>query len=215
MIIPSSHLIHRQTGNQARSTAVPGKMQNCTEFGKYEPPGAGTETSKLCHGGHYQNETYLPCPVKEECRERLRREKGMVYGSTAATATTPARYAAPGTVTLQPFPTLRPPNYSTLPTRLPQTGEQVKAALNAAVDTAQKVVDAQMPRAVVPPKDAPLGLRTPFAAQLHYIGEMSPTFLPLDGEDILERLMKNIVQGMISAIGWHVYSYTRTVDLFS
>lgn len=45
-------------------------------------------------------------------------------------------------------------------------------------------------------------------------GQMSPTFLPAEEEGLLERLAKNVGQGMINAAFWHGYDMSRTVDFF-
>ena len=45
--------MREQTGQQYRSRAVPGKMQNCSEWGTYEPAVSDKEYKYLCHGGFY------------------------------------------------------------------------------------------------------------------------------------------------------------------
>jgi hypothetical protein len=120
---------------------------------------------------------------------------------------------------MSPFsiPKLRMPDYGLLPTQIPQSraAEQAKAVVGAAIDAAQQATDGQTPRVVHPAPTALPGMRTPFAVPTQTFGEVSPTFLPQETESIWDRLFKNIVQGVISAIGWHVYSLARMVDFFA
>lgn len=196
----------QQTGAQQRSP-IPGKMQNCTEFGEYEPPSSPLPGKALCQGGFFEGEWYNPCPVREECRANVIAKKQATINEMQQ-KTNERKLVNPFTI-----PSLRGPG---LPTQHPQarTAEQVKAGLNAAVDAAQRTVDAHTPRVVQPAKDAPPGMRTPFAAVAQTFGEVSPTFLPQEGESIWDRLWKNIVQGLISTIGWHIYNMARVIDFF-
>jgi len=42
----------------------------------------------------------------------------------------------------------------------------------------------------------------------------SPTFLPHEEEGVIHRLGKNIAQGWISGVGWHMFDMTNHVDFF-
>jgi hypothetical protein len=203
----------QQTGDQEPSP-IPGKMMNCGDFGTFEPSTSTSISKALCHGGRYFGDVYLPCPVRAECRNAAIEQKNKrlpVVNSAPAAPEPERRFTNPFAGQM-----LRMPDYRTQPTQLPQARavDQAKAAATAAVDAAAAAVAAQAPQVVVPPVDNPPGMRTPFAAAMNFIGEMSPTFLPQENEDIFERLFKNIVQGMISAIGWQLYNLARVADLF-
>jgi hypothetical protein len=70
-----------------------------------------------------------------------------------------------------------------------------------------------VPGVVIPPKEYPETMRTPFAEPTG-IGGVTPTFLPMKKEQIFARLGKNIVQGMVGSTGWHVFDFARNVDFF-
>jgi hypothetical protein len=81
--------------------------------------------------------------------------------------------------------------------------------------TQPRQFETTFPQPVVPPTDYPAAMRTPYAsATTVYGGGTSPTFLPLDGEDVFQRLTKNMLQGALAACGWHLFDYARAVDLF-
>lgn len=67
---------------------------------------------------------------------------------------------------------------------------------------------------VVPPSTHPAGMQTPFAHDPMYAHQV-PIFMPATNEDIGLRLFLNILQGMIAAAGFTLFSYTRAVDLFA
>lgn len=54
--------------------------------------------------------------------------------------------------------------------------------------------------------------------QTPYVSSMdpgnAPTFLPTSGEGALERLVKNVLQAMVAALGWQIYNYLRSIDIF-
>jgi hypothetical protein len=61
----------------------------------------------------------------------------------------------------------------------------------------------------------PMAMQTPYAAPMFlHNGGISPTFLPSEEESVFCRLFKNLAQGWIASTGWHIWDYSRTVDLF-
>lgn len=46
------------------------------------------------------------------------------------------------------------------------------------------------------------------------LGAMSPTFRPREGDNVLARLMRNVGNGLVGAVGWHLWSYAQHVDIF-
>jgi hypothetical protein len=202
--------MREQTGEQYRSVEVPGKLQNCGEFGTYEPAMSTKAYQVLCHGGHYQGEYYLPCPVRDQCRIATLRKKDQ-----PSPAAQPAQQQ-----TQQPWrgPGFKIPDLGRLPTQMPpnaaQAAAQAKARVGAAVDAAAAAAGPQWPGTVIPPKDAPPGMRTPHIGT-SFTGDVSPTFLPEEGQSTFERLLLNILQGLIAAIGWHIWNFCRSVDLFA
>lgn len=46
------------------------------------------------------------------------------------------------------------------------------------------------------------------------MGAMSPTFRPREGDNVLARLMRNVGNGLVGAVGWHLWSYAQHVDIF-
>lgn len=72
----------------------------------------------------------------------------------------------------------------------------------------------RFPRAVMPDGDAPRGMRSAFASRTPGYGEIAPTFLPSATESPWKRLFKNVAQGILAAIGFTLWNYCRTIDLF-
>lgn len=72
----------------------------------------------------------------------------------------------------------------------------------------------RFPRAVMPDGDAPRGMRSAFASRTPGYGEIAPTFLPTASESPWKRLFKNVAQGILAAIGFTLWNYCRTIDLF-
>lgn len=70
---------------------------------------------------------------------------------------------------------------------------------------------------VVPKDDVPLAMRTPYVAPtgIQPGGEMTPTFLPREGESLIGRFGKNAAQGALGSIGWQLYNLARSVDFFA
>lgn len=72
-----------------------------------------------------------------------------------------------------------------------------------------------IPQVVVPAPSAPSGTRTPYAAPTAFSGDFFPTYMPDEDESVWSRLFKNMFQGILAAIGWAIWNYCRTVDLFA
>lgn len=205
--------MREQTGEQYRSIAVPGKKQNCPEWGTFEPAMSDKEYKYLCHGGWYMSEYYHVCPVREECKTyTISRKPGLVVNPAGASQQAAARAA----YRVTPFEV---PDLGRLPTQMPRGGQPTPQGVTpqqaAAAQRAAQQAAAQgfWTNTVIPPDDAPPGMRTPHMAS-SFFGDVSPTFLPGEGESTLERLLLNILQGMISAIAFHVWNFLRSVDLF-
>lgn len=176
---------------------------NCNEWASYEPEGA-SPTASLCHGGWFEGNHYDSCPKKLACKvatERL----------TMTTARRlPVLNPATGPRPLQPtrieVPSLRPTqDLSRVPTALQQRASQYGQR-----------ADTGYPQPIIPPEEYPKAMRTPYASITPvYQGGVSPTFLPRDNEEVFGRLGKNMLQGVLASSGWHIYDYSRSVDLFS
>lgn len=177
-----------QTGTQQESP-IPGKMQNCGEFGTYIPA-LSTESAKaMCHGGWYDHDYYRACPVREECRSTtVTRARGLPIMNPQAPPTT-ARPAEP----LFQVPQFRVPDFGRFATQLPRAKEAT-------------------PQARMPPTPA-YGATGTSPPNINWT-EPSPSFHPRDGESTFERLFLNILQGVIAAIGWHIWRFCQTIDLF-
>ena len=66
---------------------------------------------------------------------------------------------------------------------------------------------------MTPPEDAPEAMRTKYVAPSTN-RHVSPTFIPEEGEGVFSRLGRNIVQGAVNSLGWHVFDYSLHVDMF-
>lgn len=97
-----------------------------------------------------------------------------------------------------------------------EDGEEVAKAV-AATPTGRRMrgpKGKRFPRAVMPDGDAPRGMRSAFASRTPSYGEIAPTFLPNAAESPWKRLFKNVAQGILAAIGFTLWNYCRTIDLF-
>lgn len=117
------------------------------------------------------------------------------------------------------------PDLSELPTKLPSARPVVTPRPAAppaatppapAAPTGPTVVGpaTQFNQVVMPSSEAPPGMRSSYAAPTAGFAETAPTFTPREGESTWGRLWKNVVQGVIAAIGWALWNYCRTIDLF-
>lgn len=183
-----------------------GKKKNCETWAAWEPNGS-SPTAALCHGGTYDRDVFEPCPSRSAC-----------YQATAALTEPddgkrhlPVQQTRPSMNGYQASPQFPPravpanaqyrPPY-TQPTTMP-------------TQVARPQYEAQYPQPVMPPPEFPAAMRTPYAAGAPvYSGGISPTFLPGDNDSNLERLVMNAAQGAISAVGWHIFDFSRAVDLF-
>lgn len=189
---------------------IPGKKKNCTSWAEYEAPGTSS-TAAMCHGGRYNGSFYQPCPSRHECRtvtiDQTRRGPSLPILNP-----TGAGMGLRSIASQRPIEStthFRPMNFgqSTLPAA---TGPQQRQPQQP-----QRYYESQFSHPVMPPDDYPAAMRTPYAsATTLHGGGVSPTFLPREGENLFERLGKNILQGALSACGWHIFDYTRAVDIF-
>jgi hypothetical protein len=72
----------------------------------------------------------------------------------------------------------------------------------------------QIPRTMTTDRGSPPGTRSFFLRMLQHTGELFPTYTPREGESPWARLGKNIVQGVLSSIGFAIWNFCRGVDLF-
>lgn len=189
--------------DQFRSPA--GRPTNCSEWGTWVPPISTKPERALCHGGKYDGHYYDPCPARNECREEAQRRAHRNDRRYLPMAPAGTRVLA------------QSPNYRTAQTVRPsdrflarpaESGLAVIRSPTQSHSEAAKVI-------YRPPPDYPPAAATPYAAPRHpYVGGVSPTFIPEEGESTWARLGKNAVQGMFSAVGWHVFDYANHVDLF-
>lgn len=216
----------RQTGQQQPS-GIPGKKKNCNTWGEYEVPGASA-TAAMCNGGWYDRDFYHECPVKAECRAETQRKAGRVHlplTHEPRPMALPRSVPLAGTPNLEARPALAAPRpktwadqWGTRPsmpaTSVPQKPVQAAALVPKGLPTPADV-PAPLPYPVAPPKEWPAAMHTPYAGPsgAPSMG-VTPTFLPTEDEGIFSRLAKNAAQGAIGAVGWHVFDFARTVDLF-
>jgi hypothetical protein len=190
---------------------IEGKEQNCTTFGMYEPAAETTRTRNLCHGGWYEASWYEPCPVRSECYVATSSKKRTL---PVVNSVAPAKAVAQeGFVRL---PAFRGPNFSGMPTQHPQATtprDAVRAKVAEVMESALHGAEAYVPHVVSPGVDAPPGMRTPFVGTAETAA--SPTFIPREGQSTFERLFFNILQAIIAAIGYQVWSFARSIDIFS
>ena len=192
---------------------IPGKMKNCSDWAQYEMRGTSS-TATLCHGGRFEGKLYQPCPARYECQHATMaktRSDGQPVRSLPVMNPTGIQQLRPivsqTPVSQQQAPTFRPMTFGG-PTTLP-------ASAPRALQSRAFPGESTFPQPIVPPEDYPASMRTPYASATHvYGGGTSPTFLPRDGENVFDRLIKNIVQGALAACGWHIFDYARSVDLF-
>lgn len=197
-----------------------GSPKNCTSWAEYETPGSSS-TANMCNGGWYKGEYYNECKSKADCVAATIRAKSM----TSDRRSLPVH-------TNEPKPFGDRGNGSQLLGRTPNLADHLKGwgAWGTAPTTIPKAdgpprpgavlptpfqVPAPLPYPVQPPVEWPVAMQTPYAAPMpSHSGGVSPTFLPHEEESVLGRLFKNVAQGWIASTGWHVYDYSRTVDLF-
>jgi hypothetical protein len=204
-------------------------MQNCHEFGTYEPPGSHREFRTLCHGGYYNGDYYEVCPVRDKCRDfSINKRQLPVYNNPVEAARSQATRESQPVRTVNPnyrVSAFEPPNYYQIPTVMPAGAQPIPGTTQPPPNAAQpprpaqqaaQAAQQQWPNFFKPPQSNPKGMRTPF---LHdpFVAGVSPSFLPNEetGETTFERLLLNIIQGIFASIAWHIWSFLRTIDLFA
>lgn len=169
------------------SDKVPGKNQNCQEFGTYESASSTEDCKTLCHGGRYNGVLFNPCQVRVECRSYLERKNDLSLGKRVLPQ-----------VPEHPF----------------GGGSRVIAESRTAQQTANAPTTWGRATTTMPPKapTAPQGA-APVWGGVTAPG-ISPTWLPEKDEGIFERLSANIGNGFVAALGWHLWSFAQHVDIF-
>lgn len=184
-----------------------GKMKNCNAWAEYEQPHT-SETSKMCHGGFYKQQGWLTareypaCPSRAECKQAT--QVGVADDGRRRLP-----ILNPGSASRPLSPAFSVPEYRTsgLPSTLPARAAQV--AQRAVHDIADYF---QAPRPIQPPPEYPASMQTPYVPATEGWG--APTFLPRVGESVWERLVKNLVQAVFAVVGFQIYNYMRSIDLF-
>lgn len=192
---------------------IEGKEQNCNTFGAYEPAAETTRTRNLCHGGWFEASWYEPCHVRAECYvETSNKRKTLpVVNNTAA----PAQRRPVEQEGFIKLPTFRGTNFGGLPTQHPQATarDAIRAKVAEVVESTLHSAEAYAPHVVSPGPSAPPGMRTPFVGNVE--SAASPTFIPSEGQSTIERLFFNVLQAIIAAIGYQIWSFARNIDIFS
>lgn len=162
------------------------EQKNCNTYGEYETPGE-SPTAALCNGGWYDGKKWDACPAKEECRYETRRKSG-----------------GAGRVTL---PTIQPRS-RTIAATPNLTRGMTRASPSPSKPAPQQVAS---PTTIHAPDPGNPYLATERAP--HQMGP-SPTFIPTKKEGVFTRLGKNIAQGWVAALGWHLFDMAQQVDMF-
>lgn len=171
-----------------------GHPMNCNSWGTYEAPNT-SPTAGFCNGGTVDGELWAPCPSKLACmNERSRRSMSGGGGTrlpiqgqqqSNVRVVGQAPRSYPGYPTTPSYPT-----YGSAPTTIPQR---------------------QPTQTVVTPTNNNPYLDTP---RVGMGGDHSPTFLPAPEEPFMRRLMANMFVGALEAVGHHLSSFMRNVDIF-
>ncbi len=185
------------------SAAVPGRTQNCKNFGDWEDKSEESSTSRLCHGGVIGTQYWHPCQVKTEC------ERVTKYGPDG-------KFHLPS-LQQQPVQQMAPGEYTFRGSR---EVASTPAAQQAARYSSYQNRIANAPVNQVPsktpwqPQQPPQGYWAPPGHQTAVPPGGAPTYLPDPDESILERLLCNIGNGFVAALGWQLWSYAQQVDIF-
>ncbi len=178
-----------------------GKMKNCNKFGRYEEPNTSA-TAALCNGGVLEGELYYQCPSMVECVNRTH-QRQMAKNTTHL----PVMRQTLGSNVLAS--TLRTP---------PRTTEYVPYVWRPNGEApAPRIAQPQPMQRQVQQQPGPVArTHAPYSNNVGVGGpNVSPTFMPRPDESIWSRLGKNVMQGWINSTGWHVFDYSRSIDLFS
>lgn len=200
---------------QPTPTTAAIREKNCTQWAMYEEGSSGT--AALCNGGWFDGKWKKECPAKPECRT----------ASINAGSYVPVQnLTRPQATSFSPQIVASTPNLQG-PIRAPAPGSSfwnitntLPSAANGQQARQPQTMQAQVQNQARPPQPQ-LGqpvsqhLQTPFMPyHPPQIGGVTPTFLPVHGESVFSRLIRNIIQGFFGAMGWHIFDFTRTVDFF-
>lgn len=213
------------------------------DWANWEEKGS-SHSASVCHGGVFNGELYGACPSRFDCRiataQRLSQEAAssaqamearrhhlpvvqqqpsmpapQIGGLRVIGSTPAARPTAPSTNQYQPpaAPTALQPR-GQAPTPTPGglwPAQQIAGAPRGMFSPPQHA-----PVPIIPPEMYPRTMQTPYAhsPQAFPMGGITPTFLPVGEEGVVERLAKNVAQGMIGSTGWHVMSLSQSIDFF-
>ncbi len=172
---------------------------NCNSWGTYEAPGT-SETAALCNGGTVDEELWAPCPSREACRAARSRRVIQEAQERAA-----GKVHLPQAGQQQQNSVVRVMGGQGMPRPMSGIGAPGTTLPQRPVGGPAQVVK---PENGNPYLDTPRVL-TPTRAGMH-----SPTFLPHKKEPWLTRLVKNMFQGVLNSLGWHLHDYTQHTDLF-
>lgn len=216
----------QQTGIAVRGPT--GRMKNCSSWGEYETPGS-TTTANMCNGGWYKGEYYNECESKADClavtvrSNNGRTADGKRYLPTMSNGYTNNEKpfgARPGSQIVGGTPNLADQirGWGTwtpsMPTTIPKAAADSAMKPQVSMPTPMQV-PVPLPYPVQPPSEWPSAMQTPYAGPTSALaGGITPTFLPQEGDSIMGRLARNIVQGWIGSAGWHTFDYARSVDMF-
>lgn len=239
----SQRLDTMPTGPQGESP-IEGKLQNCATFGTFVPETDRDPSKAMCHGGVYEGDFYQACPVKVECKthtllanirpkpkeEEKRKELTLADLINTRTLTKEEKQQR-----VNPFvlPPLQVPRLEDLPTQQGTTQPVITPApaaqpqhtvvpaavannITQRINNLNTMLESIWPVVMqAPPNPATHATSTPFASYVPPGPEISPTFMPHSEESTWSRLLRNVVQGVIAAIGWHLYNGSRSMDFFS
>lgn len=181
-----------------------GKKKNCNSWAEYEEKGS-SPTAKLCHGGMFQGHWENPCPSRYDCAKATR--EAVIRKRRRLPVMNPSYRTKP-----RPQPRVVMSSEVELPnsiSRLP-TYKRYEAGRKRP----ESYIDGG-PIPVVPPDEYPEVMKTPFAVSDHPASPpLTPVFLPDTRQEVLPRLLLNMVQGALGAGAQHVMEYTRYVDIF-
>lgn len=184
-----------------------GRAKNCTVWAEYEAPETLTPTAKLCNGGNFAGAYYGPCASRFDCRVATTERKEEARRHLPVVTNRPVLSDA----TVRGFPSTR------MPTTTPATPSGTSpfiTALRGDPSPRTGAMPGYMPTPVIPPESYPVPMQAPFVHMGGTPPGISPVFLPAKGEGILERTMKNVVQGGIAQAGYHFMSMAQSVDWF-
>lgn len=166
------------------SPHIPGKKQNCNEYGTWLHPEESLE-SVLCHGGKLGSDYWMPCEVRYACKELTERKAGRRHltildpRGNPQVASKVVAEAGPQMLYAEPWG----------PHNAPTNQGQLAAA-----------------RAATTTSGSP---RPEFS-----MGAMSPVFVPKHHESVWTRLAQNVGNGFIASLGFHLWQMAMQVDIF-